>query len=75
MQILFNCFWFYTFLDCKDLHANCDSWASSGYCASYATYMDENCKKSCEKCSDEVIEEDEEDDEEEEQQQGNCVFI
>merc|ERR1711963_802874 len=35
---------------CDDQNTNCGYWAGEGYCTSNAAYMDENCKKSCNKC-------------------------
>lgn len=39
---------------CIDVHKDCEFWASIGECNKNPTYMLENCKKSCEVCTDEI---------------------
>ena len=38
--------------DCFDKHSKCKQWAGLGECGKkYATWMEETCKKSCNKCN------------------------
>ena len=39
--------------NCKDKQASCPNWAAQGICSSgqYASWMAENCAKSCGKCA------------------------